>query len=127
MVSIFKVYSNRNLMNIIGFFFCRAGLNILLHGVGSKKSLISLFFQKYLKNHFLTFIINGFLPNTTIKQVQILLNFPINDSLFRFCKLSVHVRRLILIPRIIMKNVYRILLNELKKKVIDLNLCFEKK
>ncbi len=53
------------------FFFYRAGFNILLHGVGSKKALVSLFFKKYLKNEYLTFIINGFLPNITIKQVQI--------------------------------------------------------
>ncbi|CAF4337293.1 unnamed protein product [Rotaria sp. Silwood2] len=51
------------------FRYLRAGFNILLHGVGSKKSLISLFFKKYLKNEYLTFIINGFLPNITIKQV----------------------------------------------------------
>jgi len=49
--------------------FHRAGFNILLHGVGSKKSLVALFLKKYLKNEFLTFIINGFLPNITIKQV----------------------------------------------------------
>ncbi|CAF0800914.1 unnamed protein product [Rotaria sordida] len=51
------------------FRYLRAGFNILLHGVGSKKSLVSLFFKKYLKNEYLTFIINGFLPNITIKQV----------------------------------------------------------
>lgn len=50
-------------------FFFRAGFNILLHGVGSKKSLVSLFFKKYLKNQYLTSIINGYLPNINIKQV----------------------------------------------------------
>ena len=58
--------------NFNNFYFSnRAGFNILLHGVGSKKSLVALFCKKYLKNEFLTFIINGYLPNTTIKQVCI--------------------------------------------------------
>ncbi|CAF1604327.1 unnamed protein product [Rotaria magnacalcarata] len=51
------------------FRYLRAGFNILLHGVGSKKSLVSVFLKKYLKNEYLTFTINGFLPNITIKQV----------------------------------------------------------
>ncbi|CAF1136163.1 unnamed protein product [Adineta steineri] len=59
------------------FRYLRAGFNILLHGVGSKKSLVSLFFKKYLKNEYLTFIINGFMPNITIKQVlQIISSHP---------------------------------------------------
>ncbi|UJR27225.1 hypothetical protein I4U23_008521 [Adineta vaga] len=51
------------------FRYLRAGFNILLHGVGSKKSLLSLFFKKYLKNEYLTFIIHGFMPNISIKHV----------------------------------------------------------
>ncbi|CAF1005094.1 unnamed protein product [Adineta ricciae] len=51
------------------FRYLRAGFNVLLHGVGSKKSLLSLFFKKYLKNEYLTFIIHGFMPNISIKQV----------------------------------------------------------
>lgn len=50
---------------------CRAGFNILLHGVGSKKSLVELFFKKHLKNEYLTFIIHGYMPNINIKQVRI--------------------------------------------------------
>lgn len=49
--------------------YLKAGFNILLHGVGSKKSLVELFFKKYLKNQVFTLIINGYLPNMSIKQV----------------------------------------------------------
>jgi len=34
-----------------------------------KKSLVLLFFKKYLKNNYFTLIINGFMPNATIKQI----------------------------------------------------------
>lgn len=51
------------------FRYSKAGFNVLLHGVGSKKPLLTLFYKKYLKNEYLTFVIHGFMPNINIKQV----------------------------------------------------------
>lgn len=63
----FVLRLNMNLLNVC---LSRAGFNILLHGVGSKKSLVELFFKKHLKNQVFTLIIHGYLPNMSIKQVD---------------------------------------------------------
>ncbi|CAF1267818.1 unnamed protein product [Didymodactylos carnosus] len=51
------------------FDLLRCGFSVLLSGVGSKKSVVKLFFKKYLKGKYLSFIIHGYLPNATLKEV----------------------------------------------------------
>lgn len=49
--------------------YFREGYSLLLHGVGSKRSLINDFHTEIIADH-PTLIVNGFFPSLTLKDVS---------------------------------------------------------
>ena len=128
MVSLFEVSGQRSSERERRSADFRAGFNVLLHGVGSKKPLLTLFYKKYLKNEFLTFVIHGFMPNINIKQVKTKSreDRASTDSFFRFCKPSAHRRRSTSTCRTITTNVFRRFFNVSKRKVKRQRRCLRR-
>jgi origin recognition complex subunit 2 len=46
------------------------GFNLILHGLGSKKSILDDFHKEMLQNNEDVIVINGFFPSLTLKDVR---------------------------------------------------------